>query len=123
MAKEVSWSLNKRELKVSHRHVGPIVGRMMDRIWGRFEDVPPVNMLVVNAGRSAAPGTGAGWYVENWLVKEKGWYKALNDADKQAAVRRVWREIRKYRHWEAIASCFDSEGLLIKALKTGGDAS
>jgi hypothetical protein len=120
MAKYITWTLNRRRVKVNRRNVGPIVGRMMDRIWEEVEDVPPVNMLVINGGKSAAPGKGAGSYAEKWLGKKAGWYKSLDDSGKQSAVQTVWLDIRRYRHWERIATYFDSAASIRKSLQEEG---
>ena len=52
---------------VHHRVIGWVVGGMMDEIWARYQQVPPINLLVVNQVTDV-PGYNAGYYADTWRL-------------------------------------------------------
>ena len=72
--------------RVSPRHIGHVVGGMMNRIIKVDPKAPPINALVIN-GAKKLPGSGAGWYIERYL--QKGTYDKLNDQQKRAVLQPV----------------------------------
>jgi len=51
---------------VADQQIGPLVGSLMNRIWEKFPDAPPINMLVVSKARGVA-SEGADYYLKTHL--------------------------------------------------------
>jgi hypothetical protein len=99
--REIADRISK-ELKttVSSRHIGTVVGRMMDRVIEVDSTAPPINTLVVKK-TTKLPGDGADWYVKRYLPKVS--YASLSDEQKRAVLRPVHDAIFNFNNWDRIA--------------------
>lgn len=83
------------------RHMGDLVGTLMDRIWEDYSPlVPPINLLVVS-GNTGLPSCGADGHVSRYLrvTANAG---VLTDEDSSLAVDSLMEEVWNYDNWRDI---------------------
>ena len=97
VAKRISSAMNK---KVSPRHIGTVVGELMNRILEVAPKTPPINTLVVERG-TKLPGEGADPYIRQFLPNAR--YKKLPNKGKRALLIPVHEAIFNFNNWDAIA--------------------
>ena len=93
---------------VHHRVIGRVVGGMMDEIWARYQQVPPINLLVVNQVTDV-PGYNAGYYADTWFNKKEGWYDGASTANREAAIVQLWKDARSFQGWDTISGIYASD--------------
>jgi len=93
-------SLLERELgipKVFSTHIGGVAGALMERIWAVDDSVPPINLLVVNAG-NWEPGRGSDEFLREWFE--------IGDAELQRHrkdyVQEAINEVRSFKRWRQV---------------------
>jgi hypothetical protein len=84
--------------KVFPTHIGPVVGRLMEKIHGVVPDAPLINILIVN-GKSGEPGDGAdGFLRERFGVTTK----PLPRQVKRDLVGKAAHEVYAYGRWSEV---------------------
>lgn len=105
MADAITRKLARSGTNVFHRAVANIVGTMMDDIWEKFEDAPPINAFVVNKD-TQMPGFNVQYHFDAYFHQDWGWYDALSDVEKMRRLQTVWNDACKYREWDEIAAWY-----------------
>ena len=96
ISQEISW--NNEEI---WRHMGDVVGDLMDRIWQEIDtSIPPVNLLVVN-GQSRLPSSGSDGHLDRYLG-ETGSLNSLSNTERDTLLDRMFRDVWAYEEWHNV---------------------
>ncbi len=88
---------------INHRNIGHVVGEMMNILWNEYsEDVPPINVFVVNQETEHA-SYGADDYVKTWCKRRGKKLSAMSDDD---VLKLVWKDALKFKQWDEILTLF-----------------
>ncbi|WP_404381640.1 hypothetical protein [Caenispirillum salinarum] len=110
MASRLTAALGRPGANVNHRHVGRVIGGMMEAVIDRYGSIPPINVLVVNAG-DGLPGEGAHWFLEpEWCPND--WWLDASSAEKKALIKDVWDACRDFADWDRISGMFDVDAAM-----------
>jgi hypothetical protein len=94
LAKEIPW-----ETKTIWRHMGDVVGDLMDRIWENDPCVPPINLLIVNGG-SKLPSSGSDGHLDRYL-KHTAQMSTITETERNKLLTLIFDEVWSYgNNWE-----------------------
>ena len=111
---DVARQLSKvMRTNVSWHHSGNVAGAMMERIWSKIPDAPPINALLVGGDR--LPSTGVETFIRDYMPGVV--FTTLGPNEKRAALVPIYDDIYNYDQWPRVAK--RTFGITVKDVDAG----